>query len=261
MTDTTFSAAANASPQGASPVSNASPDEASSHPHETTLHVHNIGQVERWFALAGGGILTVYGLSKRSLPGALISLAGGAMLFRGATGHWPCAGMTDMAPFDTTHSASASVAHNQGLKIVRSVTLDCPREEVYRFWRNLENLPSFMGHLNSVQDLGNGRSHWEVRAPAGQTVGWDAEIINEVENELLAWKSLEGADINNAGSVAFKDARDGHGTEVTVTLNYEPPVGKFTAGLARLFGEEPQIQLEDDLRRFKQMMESETRPL
>src|SRR5688572_21836250 len=116
----------------------ASPDGAQSPKHETSLHVHNIGQVERWISLAGGGILTVYGLSRRSVAGALISLAGGAMLFRGATGHWPCAGAMGMNPLDTTHSASASVAHHQGIKVVRSMTLNKPREEVYRFWRNLE---------------------------------------------------------------------------------------------------------------------------
>jgi uncharacterized membrane protein len=129
-------------------------------------------------------------------------------------------------------------------------------EELYRFWRNFENLPRFMNHLESVTPLGGDRSHWVAKAPAGARVEWDAEVYNEKENELIAWRSLEDADVNNAGSVRFRRAPNGRGTEVKVVLNYEPPGGKIGAAIAKLFGEEPGQQIEEDLHRFKQLMEA-----
>ena len=113
-----------------------------------------------------------------------------------------------------------------------------------------------MSHLESVTELGSDRSHWVAKAPAGRTVSWDAEITEDRENEMLAWRALEGSDIQNAGSVAFKELAHDRGTELTVVLAYEPPLGKVGATLARLMGEEPVRQLQDDLRRFKQLMET-----
>jgi uncharacterized membrane protein len=155
---------------------------------------------------------------------------------------------------------NASVAANQGVKVELSMTINKPREEIYRFWRNLENLPRFMRHLESVTVQGDKRSHWKAKAPAGVTVEWDAEIINERPNELIAWRSLPGADVDNAGSVHFQAAPGGRGTEVQVTLKYDPPAGQAGALIAKIFGEEPSQQIEDDLRRFKQMMEAAAIP-
>jgi uncharacterized membrane protein len=153
-------------------------------------------------------------------------------------------------------SAVASVGHLQGIKVEKSVTVDRPREELFRFWRNLENLPRFMNHLESVRQIDDRRSHWVARAPAGATVEWDAEIYNEKENRLIAWRSLENSDINHAGSVRFEEGPNGRGTEVKVVINYQAPAGKLGTAVARLFGEEPEGQLEDDLPRFKQLMEA-----
>ena len=153
-------------------------------------------------------------------------------------------------------SAVASVGHGQGIKVEKNITIDHPRAELYRYWRNFENLPRFMNHLKSVRKLDDRRSHWVVNAPAGKTVEWDAEVYNEKEDELIAWRSLENADVNHAGSVRFHEAPNGRGTEVKVEINYEPPGGKLGAALAKLFGEEPEKQLEDDLPRFKQLMEA-----
>jgi uncharacterized membrane protein len=141
-----------------------------------------------------------------------------------------------------------------GIHVTRAITLTRPREEVYWFWHDFENLPRFMEHLESVRVLGQNRSHWKARAPAGTTVEWDAEITDDRPNELIAWRSLPGADVSNMGSVRFLDAPGG-GTEVRVELRYDPPGGKLAAAIAKLFGEEPSLQLSSDLRRFKQVME------
>jgi uncharacterized membrane protein len=139
----------------------------------------------------------------------------------------------------------------------RSATINRPRAEVYAFWRNFENLPRFMEHLQSVevQAGDDRRSHWVTRAPLGRSVEWDAELVEESEGEALAWRSLPGADIENEGRVEFRDALDGSGTIVDVTLEYRPPLGAPSVVVARLFGEQPWQQVRDDLRRFKQIME------
>jgi len=146
---------------------------------------------------------------------------------------------------------------HRGVKVRRSFTIGRSPEECYRSWRDLERLPRFMTHLISVLIVDERRSHWVAKAPApwGQ-VEWDAEIIADTPNELISWRSLRDADVDNAGSVRFRPAPGDRGTEVTVELNYEPPAGQLGITLARLFGEEPRQQIEDDLRHFKQLMEA-----
>jgi uncharacterized membrane protein len=129
-------------------------------------------------------------------------------------------------------------------------------EEVYGFWRRLENLPRFMRHLESVQETGTGRSHWVAKAPAGSSVEWDAEITEDRPNELIAWRSLEGADVDNSGSVRFEPATGGRGTVVHVEMEYNPPGGVLGALVAKLFGEEPGQQAQESLRTLKQVMET-----
>jgi uncharacterized membrane protein len=137
-----------------------------------------------------------------------------------------------------------------------AITVDRPVEDVYRFWRDLTNLPSFMIHLASVETTGDGRSHWTANAPAGRTVEWDAEVVEDRPNQRIAWRSLEGADVANHGEVTFNPAPGGRGAEVRVELTYDPPGGALGAVVAKLFGEEPQQQVKDDLRRFKQVLET-----
>jgi uncharacterized membrane protein len=141
------------------------------------------------------------------------------------------------------------------LDVQKSVVINKSPAELYRFWRNFENLPRFMNHVKSVTVLDDKRSHWVVAAPIGDRVEWDAEIIKETENETIVWKSLEGADVDNTGSVSFADATDG-GTEVKVAIAYHPPGGALGAAFAKFFGENPEQQLEDDLNRFKNLMET-----
>ena len=145
--------------------------------------------------------------------------------------------------------------HGSGIHIKRSITVGRPREEVYSFWHDFQNLPRFMKHLESVTDMGNGRSHWKAKAPAGSSVEWDAEITADQPNELIAWHSLGDADVSNSGMVRFVQAPGDRGTEVHVDLRYDPPGGALGALFAKMFGEEPGGQIADDLRRFKQVME------
>ena len=142
------------------------------------------------------------------------------------------------------------------IRTKRSITVNRPVAEVYGFWRNFENLPQFMRHLESVTVLDDRRSHWVAKAPAGQTVEWDAETLEDRPNEMISWRSVEGADIFNAGSVRFMPAPGNRGTEVRVDLAYDPPFGKLGSKVAMLFREEPGQQVMDDLRHFKQVMET-----
>ena len=143
----------------------------------------------------------------------------------------------------------------QGIHAKASCIVNREPEEVYSFWRNFENFPRFMRHVESVQDLGDGRYHWVVKGPAGMTVEWDAMIVADDPGTVITWRSLENADVDNAGAVRFERAPGGRGTIVKVNLEYNPVGGVLGAAVAKLFGEEPEQQLDDDLRRFKQVME------
>ena len=222
----------------------------------------NVSEIERWASAIGGGALAVYGLTRvlsgGPLGGAVLALVGGALVYRGTTGHcnmYEALGI-NTAGTEGTDNPVVSVSADRGIKVEKSVTINKSPEELFRFWRRFENLPRFMNHLESVTTAPNGRSHWVARAPAGTTVEWDAEVYNEKEGELIAWRSLDGADVDNAGSVRFEQGAGGHGTIVRVTLRYDPPGGALGAAVARLFGENPDQQIEEDLRRFKQVMET-----
>jgi uncharacterized membrane protein len=142
------------------------------------------------------------------------------------------------------------------MRVSKAITVRRPRSEVYAFWRDFENLPRFMYHLEFVENLGSGRSHWVARAPAGRTVEWDAEVVEDRPDEQISWRTVgDDTDVRHSGTVYFIPAPGDRGTEVHVRLDYDPPGGKAAQLVARLFGEEPAQQLNDDLRRFKQVME------
>jgi uncharacterized membrane protein len=148
----------------------------------------------------------------------------------------------------------SSVSH--GVHVKTAVTINRPRAEVYAFWRQLDNLPRFMSHLERVDVIDNIRSHWKAKAPLGLTVEWDANVVSDVPHEQISWKSADDAKVPNAGSVRFRDAEGGRGTEVLVELAYHPPGAGLGSAFAKLFGEEPSQQVRGDLRRFKQVMET-----
>jgi uncharacterized membrane protein len=219
----------------------------------------NVSLPERIASAVGGGALALYGArgARNSPAGAAAALAaGGYLLYRGITGR--CAGYAALRTGTGHHadSETAVIPHDQGIKIVKAVTIDRPAAELFRFWRDFENLPRFMDHLESVAVQDGNRSHWVAKGPMGKTVEWDAEVINEKPDQMIAWRSLEGADVPNSGSVWFKELPVGRGTEVKVTLEYNPPAGVLGAAIARFWGEEPYQQVSDDLRRFKSVMEA-----
>jgi uncharacterized membrane protein len=143
-----------------------------------------------------------------------------------------------------------------GTKVKRSVTVNRNPEELYSYWRNLENLPKFLGDIISVKSIDNNRSHWTLKAPGGVQLEWDALITVDRKNEMIGWRSVEGADIDNAGYVRFERATGGRGTVVRVALQYNPPAGKLGAAVSTMLGEKPETQIEEALRRFKQLMEA-----
>ena len=151
-------------------------------------------------------------------------------------------------------------ADNKGLKemkVEKTVTIqNKSAEELYRFWHDFKNLPTFMKHLKSVAVINKTRSHWVAKAPLGKSVEWDADIIIDQENQLITWKSVAGDDIDNSGFVQFKSAPTDRGTEVKVVMEYNLPGGGLTSAIAKLFGEDPEQQIGDDLRHFKMLMEA-----
>ena len=223
----------------------------------------NVSQTERVVSGVAGGALIAYGVKQGGAIGVLMSIIGGGLALRGATGHCQVYDAMDMNTADAQYRSASSknTTFTKGLlptgkiHVKKSLTINKSPAELYQFWRNFENLPKFMTHLESVTVTGEKTSFWKAKAPLGTTVEWNAEVTSEQENERIGWKSLEGADIPNSGVVEFKPTST-RGTEVKVTLTYEAPGGALGATFAKLFGEEPSQQVYGDLYRFKSMMES-----
>jgi uncharacterized membrane protein len=218
----------------------------------------NINSRERWLSVVLGSATAAYGLSRRSVTGLVIAGLGGALVWRGASGHcaiYETLGLTSVADADDD-GRQVSVPYGRGVRVEETVTIGRHAAEIYTFFRNFANLPRFMAHLQSVTVLDDKRSHWVTKGPAGSDAEWDAEIINEIPNELIGWRSVEGSQIDNAGSVHFKPAPGDRGTDVKVILRYDPPAGVLGAVVARLLGEDPSHQVKEDLRSLKMLMET-----
>ncbi|HEY7636007.1 MAG TPA: SRPBCC family protein [Gemmatimonadales bacterium] len=215
----------------------------------------SIRTVERWIsAIAGVGLIAI-GLRQKRFRGWLIPLGGG-LIARAVTGRLP---MSSPVGRHSVRRAEAEEAatdfQREQVKIEQGVIIGRPRDELFRFWRNLQNLPRFMDHLQSVTPLDDRHSHWVVQGPAGVRLEWDAEITHELENELIAWKSLPGSDLEHRGAVHFSPVHNG-GTEVRVILRYQPRGGAAASAVTQILGDRPAEQIVDDLRRFKQVMEA-----
>ncbi|OQW37311.1 MAG: hypothetical protein A4E19_14225 [Nitrospira sp. SG-bin1] len=226
----------------------------------------NIGDGQRMLSGMAGMAFLVSGLSRRDWTGAALAMVGGGLLHRAISGHCPAfeAMGIDMSSNDQRRPASDTnrlgrrkVHTKRATKIQRAIEIDRPPNEIYRFWRSFENLPRIMTHLDSVQVVNDRLSHWVVKTlPGGPKVEWDAEVINDVENQRIGWRSLKGSDVDNTGSVEFKPTADGRRTWLTVTLQYEPPGGKVGTAVAKLLGEDPNTKIAEDLQRFKEQMET-----
>lgn len=216
----------------------------------------NLSDVERWASIAAGAGLVAYGLSRLKSNGWLYAGLGGLLLRRGVTAHCDLYEAFGINTAGTADDTRAALRGSRGVNVLESVTINRPIEQLYRFWRNLENLPQFMRHLESVDKVTDTISRWRAKGPAGTVVEWDAEIFNEIPNKLIAWRSLEGSDVVSAGSVTFDSAAAGRSTRVKVQLQYSPPGGKIGAAIAKLFGADAETEIREDLRRFKHLLEA-----
>jgi uncharacterized membrane protein len=206
------------------------------------------------YGLAGGALL-IYGISRRSWFRELLALVGADLLSYGATGHH----LHEVLGIASAHAGrreGTRIPHQLGVQVQRSIHVNAPPRKAYDFVRDLENLPRFMQHVKNVSKTDDKRSHWVVKAPAGTQVEWDAEIINDLPGELIAWRSINNPDIDSAGSVRFERMTGEDGTVIRVSMQYLPPAGILGATVAKLFGEEPEQQLKDDLGRLKMALES-----
>ena len=220
----------------------------------------NVHPFERSFSVGLGLSFGLLGLIRRGLTGAGLAALGGALVHRGMTGHCPLYTSLRVSTAHGVRAPSASVAHGRGIRVKHSVTIRRPAGELFGFWRQLENLPRFMVNLESVTQLDDRRSRWRVRGPLDSVIAWDAELINEVPDELLAWRSRPGSLVASAGSVRFQPALGELGTRVTVTMEYDPPFGVVGATISRWLGIDPDQQVEGDLHRLKVLMEGGEAP-
>jgi uncharacterized membrane protein len=211
----------------------------------------NVGDTERIASVVTGLVVGALGLRSSGAVKAVSAIAALALLKRGMTGTCPV-----YKALGRNTAGSVSFDRPGSIKIEESVIVNRPTNALFAYWRNLSNLPSVMRHLVSVTETDDKISHWVSKGPAGIKLEWDAEIINERENELIAWRSLADSDVASAGSVRFEPHWSGYGTIVRVVLMVHPPAGRLGNLVASLFGEDPQAQIEEDLQRFKQMMEA-----
>ena len=206
----------------------------------------NVGQTERILSTVAGGALLVFGLS-RSLPGIVIAAVGGALAYRGITGH-----SLLYERLGIEAGARRNVG-NLGVKIDESIVVNAPPQRVYDIWRNLENLPRLLSNVERVEVLDRTRSRWSVKGPAGAPIAWDAELINDKPGEIIAWRTTDSTLVNHAGSVTFESA--GQGTRVNVSLQYDPPGGRLGHAVASLVSADAGSQTAHDLQEFKRAVE------
>ncbi len=215
----------------------------------------NVGNQERMLSAGAGVLLALYGMKRLRLSNLVMVGLGAMLLKRAATGKCE---VYQALGFNTAEGEGAepSAYFERGIHVEESFTIMKSPEELYTFWHKFENLPQFMMHLNSVKTIDAKKSHWVAQGPVGMNVEWDAEIINDEPNRTIAWRSLGGADVDNAGSVTFRPAAGDRGTEVSVTLDYIPPMGKAGSLVAKLFGRDADQMIREDLRNFKRLMET-----
>lgn len=212
----------------------------------------NVGAIERFASATAGAAALTYGLRSRDGAHLAMLALGGGLLYRALTGNCSCYSALGLSSAERDHSMLPTAP----VHIEKVITINKPVDEMYAFWRKLENLPRFMDHLVRVEKTGELTSHWTARSPLGGVVEWDAEITEDIPNQKLVWRAQENADVKHGGFVEFKPAPRGLGTEVKVRMQYQAPGGKPAAFLAKLSGEEPAQQVASDLRRLKQLLET-----
>ena len=219
-------------------------------PHEGGGQV-NVSQNERMVSVGVGAFLLSSGLNnltRRPIKGLLRTLVGGYLVYRGVSGHCPAYSAV---------GKTKGVSHTPAINIRTGLIVNKPKDEVYAFWRKLENLPLFMKHLGSVTEIDAKHSHWEAEIPGGiGRIKWNAEIVKEEEGHLIGWQSIPNSTINNAGKVSFKEALGGQGTELEVVISYHPPAGELGAGIARSLNPVLEKMIRQDIMNFKDYIET-----
>src|SRR5437868_3269307 len=208
----------------------------------------NVGERERIVSAITGGALLVFGLTRMSVGGLLLAAVGAALGYRGLTGHCD---LYERLGIDAG-GARRNVG-NLGVKVDESIVVDAPPQRVYDVWRKLDNLPRLLSHVERVEILDGARSRWTVKGPAGARISWDAELINDKPGEVIAWRTTSSTLVDHAGSVTFEPV--GHGTRVRVSLQYDPPGGRFGHAVASLVSADPGFQVAQDLAEFKRALE------
>ena len=216
----------------------------------------NVGRNERIVSTVAGSLLAAWGLRRRGRAGYGLALVGAELLYRGVTGHchtYSALGM-DTTPHESPEEgAPAEIDHAKAVDVRHSIMINRPAADLFAMWRDFSQLPRFMDHLERVDVLSNTRSHWVTKGPIGTHISWDAEIVDERQNEWIAWRAVEPAQVPNNGTVMFRDV--GGATEVFVTLEAQPPAGKLGDMVARMFGRSPDRQVRLALQRFKEIAE------
>ncbi|HYR11490.1 MAG TPA: SRPBCC family protein [Longimicrobium sp.] len=221
----------------------------------------NVGKLERFASMFGGGFLAGAGVKRGGLPGAVMGLAGAILLHRGATGHCHVYGAlgVDTSSRETPPAHQPNVTRTDseagGVRVEATITVNRMAEELYAYWRDFSHAPSFMDRIISVRVLDDGRSHWTAEGPRGRTWEWTSEVTDDVPGRRIAWRTLPGADLPNSGSVEFTPGRLGE-TTVRHTLQFDPPGGVVGQAIASAFHQMPEKMVQDDLRRFKTLMEA-----
>jgi uncharacterized membrane protein len=217
----------------------------------------NVGDFERGASITIGTALLALALSRRRAPAALtLALLGGYLSWRGARGHCALYELIDTGTAGDEEDERLAAGGHDDVSTEAAITIGRPPEEVYAFFRRLENAPRFMAFIEGVQVLEERRSRWMARTPAGQILTWEAEILEDRPGALIAWRSEPGAPVHHAGAVRFQPAPGGRGTEVRLDLEYDPPGAPLGRAVARLFGSAAEYLVEEDLRRLKQILEA-----
>ena len=216
----------------------------------------NIGSAERIASIAAGGALIVFGLMKRRWAGLALATGGGYLVARSITGYCPIYHAAGLSTAPEPHNTAERIVGPDGIKVDKVVTIERSPEDLYNFWRELQNLPGIMSHVLSVTGDVESGSHWTVRGPGGVDVSWDAIVTLDDVNRMISWQSIPGSQIINTGLVRFRPLPGDRGTEVHVVLHYRPPFGALGKLVVPFFEREPSHQVEEDLRRFKQVMEA-----
>ncbi len=203
---------------------------------------HHWSPTARFVAGLGGASLLTWGLSRRGIPGLVSALLGGLLTLRGIT--------------NIELKQLTGIGGRLAIELHKDITIHAPVEEVFAFWRAMENFPRFMSHVEELRTHGADRSHWRVRGPAGVVFEWDALITRLIPHQVLAWKSVEGSTVEHTGIIHFEPSRDGRSTRLDIRMSYHPPAGALGHAFARLLGADPKKQMDDDLMRLKSLIET-----